>query len=444
MAHHRVVVVGGGTAGTTVAALLRHAGVDDIAVVEPSSVHWYQPLWTLVGGGCAPLGASARPTRAVLPSGVRWERDAVSALDPDARRVHLAGGGTLGYDVLVCCPGVELAWDLVPGLAEAVAGPRASSNYAAHLAPKTWQLLEDFRGGHALFTAPASPIKCPGAPQKIAYLACDRWRQTGRLDGSQVTFASGAGGLFGVPEFRVVLEEVVARYGIETRFRLDLAEVDDVRREAVFAAVPAPDAPTGAGGAPERVRLPYDLLHAAPPQRPPAFVRESALADPSSPLGWLLVDPATLVHPRHPEVFALGDVTTTPNSKTGAAVRRQAPVAVANVLAALAGEEPVARYDGYGACPFTTARGKVVMAEFDYTGRPHRTVPFVDTAAERRDMWYVKRYGLPAFYWHLMLRGRDPAAAWATRGRPPTPAGPRATRWTATAPGPVPAARPRG
>lgn len=429
MAHHRVVVVGGGTAGVTVAALLERAGVVDVAVVEPSSIHWYQPLWTLVGGGCAPIGASARPTRAVLPSGVQWVRDAVAELDPDGRRVHLAGGGTLGYDILVCCPGVELAWDMVPGLAEAVAGPRASSNYAAHLAPKTWQLLEDFRGGHALFTAPASPIKCPGAPQKIAYLACDHWRRTGRLGAAEVTFASGAGGLFGVPEFRAVLDQVVARYGIDARFRLDLVEVDDRQREAVFAPVPMPGTPappTDSG----RVRLPYDLLHAAPPQRPPAFVRESPLADPASPLGWLLVDPATLAHPGRPEVFALGDVTTTPNSKTGAAVRRQAPVAVANVLAALAGDEPAARYDGYGACPFTTARGKVVMAEFDYTGRPHPTVPFVDTAAERRDMWLVKRYGLPAFYWHLMLKGRDPAATWATRPRPPAPPAPRGTGWT--------------
>lgn len=405
MQHHRVVIVGGGTAGITVAALLERWGIDDLVVVEPSPVHYYQPLWTLVGGGCAPLQASVRPTVSVLPRDVQWIPDAVTELDPDARRVSLRSGDRLGYDFLVCCPGVELAWDLVPGLAEAVAGPAASSNYDVRLAAKTWRLIEGFAGGTALFTAPGSPIKCPGAPQKIAYLACDHWQRTGRLGAVDAVFASGAGGLFGVPEFAAVLERVVERYGIATRFGRELVEVEPGSREAVFA--------TGDADEPGRERVRFDLLHAAPPQRPPAFVRDSVLADPASRLGWLLVDPQTLVHPHRPEVFALGDVTTTPNSKTGAAIRKQAPVVVANLLAAMAGHDAPAHYDGYGACPFTTARGKVVMAEFDYSGRPHRTVPLVDTAAERRDMWFVKRYGLPAFYWHAMLRGRDPDATRA-------------------------------
>lgn len=418
MQHHRVVIVGGGTAGVTVAALLERWGVDDLVVVEPSPVHYYQPLWTLVGGGCAPVRASVRTTASVLPRGVQWVPDAVTELDPDARRLSLRSGDRLGYDFLVCCPGVELSWDLVPGLAEAVAGPAASSNYDVRLAPKTWRLIDGFAGGTALFTAPGSPIKCPGAPQKIAYLACDHWRRTGRLGQVDAIFASGAGGLFGVPEFATVLERVVERYGIVTRFGRELVEVDADAREAVFA--------TGDGSGRDRERVSFDLLHVAPPQRPPAFVRESALADPDSHLGWLLVDRHTLAHPDRSEVFALGDVTTTPNSKTGAAVRKQAPVVVANLLAAMTGRDPLAHYDGYGACPFTTARGKVVMAEFDYSGRPHRTVPLIDTAAERRDMWYVKRYGLPAFYWHAMLRGRDPDATRTLAqlvGRPPARAG---------------------
>lgn len=417
MEHHRVIVVGGGTAGVTVAALLQRWGTDDVAVVEPSAVHYYQPLWTLVGGGCAPMRASARTSASVLPRGIRWIQDRVVELDPDHRSISLGAGDRVGYDFLVCCPGVELAWELVPGLTEAMAGPAASSNYDERLAPKMWRLIDGFTGGTALFTAPGTPIKCPGAPQKIAYLACDHWRRNGRLGGVDAVFASGAGSLFGVPEFAAVLERVVERYGIGTRFGRELVEVDNDAHEAVFSV----------GGADAGLeRVPFDLLHAAPPQRPPAFVRQSPLADPHNALGWLLVDRHTLANPDHPEVFGLGDVTSTPNSKTGAAVRKQAPVVVANLLAAMAGDTPIARYDGYGACPFTTARGKVVMAEFDYSGRPHRTVPLVDTAAERRDMWLVKRYGLPAFYWHAMLRGRDPDAHRTLRrllgsGRAPDP-----------------------
>jgi len=394
--HHRIVIVGGGTAGVSVAARLRRAGQDDVALIEPSHLHYYQPLWTLVGGGVVPIERSRRLEAAVVPRGVRWIQDAVVAIDPVARTLSTAGGAAVGYDVLVLCPGLELAWELVPGLAEAMATPYAASNYTADLAPKTAELVRRFRGGEALFAAPGSPIKCPGAPQKAAYLACDQWRRTGALGRARVTYATGAGGIFGVPEFAAVLDRVVQRYGIHTRFDHELVEVDPDGRQATFEVV----GPEGK----VRESLPYDLLHAAPPQRAPRFVRESALGG-QSPFGWVPVDRHRLRHVAYPEVFALGDVCDAPTSKTGAAIRRQAPVVVANVLATLAGVEPTARYDGYAACPFTTARGRMLLAEFDYSLAPHPTIPFIDTQRERYDMWLLKRYGLPAFYWNVMLRG---------------------------------------
>ncbi len=393
---HRIVIVGGGSAGISVAARLRRAGEEDVALIEPAAVHYYQPLWTLVGGGYASLERTRRFEATVVPKGVRWVQDAAVELDPDARLVTTAGGARIGYDVLVLCPGLELAWDRVPGLAEAMATPHAASNYSAELAPKTFELVRRFRGGEAIFAAPGSPIKCPGAPQKAAYLACDRWQRTGTRASTRVTYASGAGGIFGVPEFAAVLERVVERYGIETRFGHELVEVDPDARQATFET-------TGPKGN-VREALHYDLLHATPPQRAPGFVRESTLSS-QSPFGWVPVDRHRLVHTRHPEVFALGDVCDAPTSKTGAAIRRQAPVVVANVLATLSGHEPPARYDGYAACPFTTARGKMLLAEFDYSLAPHPTIPLVDTTRERYDMWLLKRYGLPAFYWNVMLRG---------------------------------------
>jgi sulfide:quinone oxidoreductase len=212
----------------------------------------------------------------------------------------------------------------------------------------------------------------------------------------QVTYATGAGGIFGVPEFARVLERVVERYGIQTRFANELVEVNPDSCEATFEIV-GPDGKT-------RETLGYDLLHVAPPQRAPTFVRDSELSG-QNPFGWVPVDRHRLVHARYPEVYSLGDVCDAPTSKTGAAIRRQAPVVVANVLATLSGQEPTARYDGYAACPFTTARGKMVLAEFDYSLAPHPTFPFIDTQRERYDMWLLKRYGLPAYYWNVMLRG---------------------------------------
>ena len=390
--HHRVVIVGGGTAGISVAARLRRQGIEDVVVVEPSSVHYYQPLWTLVGAGVTAVERTRRLESSVVPRGVRWVQDAVEAIDPDAQEIVTRAGARIGYDALVLCPGIELAWDRVPGLAEAMETPFASTNYTVDLAPKTSDLVRKFRGGDALFAAPGTPIKCPGAPQKAAYLASDHWQRAGTLGAIDVTFATGAGGIFGVPEFARVLEGVVRRYGIDTKFGHELLRVDPDGRTATFA--------TGDG----EVELHYDLLHAVPPQRAPAFVRSSPLGGEGA-FGWVPVDRHRLNHVRYPNVFSLGDVCDAPTSKTGAAIRRQAPVVVANLTAHLDQREPTARYDGYAACPFTTARGKMVLAEFDYSLSPHPTIPVIDTQRERTDMWLVKRFGLPAFYWNLMLRG---------------------------------------
>ena len=394
---HRVVVVGGGMAGVCVTARLLRAGVDDVALVEPSSTHYYQPLWTLVGAGEVKVQQTGRSQARVVPRGVRWVQDRAAEIDPDRQIVTCEAGAGIGYEVLVLCPGVELAWDMVPGLAEACTTPYVSTNYTPELAPKTWEMVRRFRGGNALFGAPGSPIKCPGAPQKAAYLSCDYWRRTGRLSAAHVVFATGAPSIFGVPEFAAVLEGVVERYGIEARFGLELVEVDGSTRQATFEVA----APEG------RVRevLAYDVFHTAPPQRAPRFIRDGPFADPSNPFGWIPVDRHTLRHGDYADVFALGDACSAPTSKTGAAIRRQAPVVVANVLDTLAGREPHARYEGYAACPFTTAQGRMLLAEFDYSGAPTPSIPFVDTQRERYDMWLLKKYGLPLFYWKLMLRG---------------------------------------
>jgi len=121
---HRTVIIGGGSAGISVAARLRRAGEEDVVLIEPCGVHYYQPLWTLVGGGVVPIGRSRRFEAGVMPKGVRWIQDAAVEIDPDARFVDTEGGARIGYDVLVLCPGLELAWDLVPGLAEAMASPQ--------------------------------------------------------------------------------------------------------------------------------------------------------------------------------------------------------------------------------------------------------------------------------------------------------------------------------
>jgi sulfide:quinone oxidoreductase len=398
--HFRVLIVGGGTAGIAVAARLRRKGVQGVGLLEPSDKHYYQPLWTLVGGGLTRAEDTQRDEAELIPAGVKWVRDWAEEVDPAHREVRTRGGARLTYDFLVMAPGIQCDWDKVRGLRAALETPYVSSNYDFRLAPKTWRMLQAFRGGTALFTHPATPIKCAGAPQKIMYLAADHFRRQGLAGKSQVVFASGGKVIFGVKPFADVLQGVVARYGIQTRFSHSLVEVRPESREAVFEA-----AREGAA-APEQVAVPYDLLHVTPPQSAPDFIKRSALAHQEGPnKGWVKAHKYTLQHPDFPEVFALGDASDLPTSRTGAAVRAEAPVLVENLLAVMRGAEPQARYNGYASCPLVTGYGKLVLAEFDYDGKPTPSIPFIDVFKERYDMWLLKRYGLPRMYWSLMMRG---------------------------------------
>ncbi|MFE7112547.1 FAD-dependent oxidoreductase [Streptomyces sp. NPDC057575] len=393
--HHRTVIIGGGTAGISVAARLRRAGEKDVAVLDPSPHHYYQPLWTLVGGGRAPLKESVRPQEAVMPKGVRWIRRAAVSIDPEAQEVTLDGTGTVSYDHLVVCPGIQLDWDRVPGLEAGLGKGGLSSNYLPHTAPATWRFIRGTRSGSAVFSMPTGAIKCGGAPQKIAYLAADYWREQGVLGKIDVHLVIPGAAIFGVPEFARVLDDVVRRYGINVHYGSEVTEVRPEAREVVVTEL-------ATGG---RKTLPYDMAHLVPPQSAPEWIKRSPLAGADDPAGYVEIDKHTMRHVRYPNVWALGDVGSSPNSKTGAAVRKQAPVVVANLLASMSGREPTATYHGYSSCPLTTARNKMLLAEFDYSGRPTPSIPVINTIRERTDMWYLKRRGLPFLYWNLMLRG---------------------------------------
>jgi sulfide:quinone oxidoreductase len=393
---HRIVIVGGGSAGITVAARLRRKGRQDVAVVEPASTHYYQPLWTLVGGGRAPIEVSARPESKVIPKGVTWIRQAAVGVDPEAKMVMLDDGSAVEYDKLVMCPGIQLDWEKVTGLRQTLGRDGVSSNYLYELAPSTWRFVRELRSGTAVFTMPSGPIKCAGAPQKIAYLAADYWCGQGVLDKIDMHLVLPTPGMFGVKVFADVLEQTARRYGITVHLNSEAVAVNPDAREVTIADNAAGTTTT----------LGYDLMHVVPPQSAPDWVKKTPLADPANPAGYIEVDKHTLQHVRYPDVFALGDAGSTPNSKTGAAVRKQAPVLVTNLLDAMAGRALSAAYNGYASCPLTLSRQTLLLAEFDYSMQPTPSIPFLDTTRERRDMGFVKRYALPALYWHGMLRGR--------------------------------------
>jgi sulfide:quinone oxidoreductase len=395
-----VVIVGGGSGGIAAAAsLLKRRPKLSIAVVEPADTHYYQPGWTLVGAGVFVPEVTKHPMGAVMPRGVAWVKQAVASFAPEAHEVELADGSGLRYRALVVSPGLKLNWHGVAGLPQALGKNGVTSNYRYDLAPYTSQLAHGLRKGRALFTQPPMPIKCAGAPQKAMYLSCDIWRHGGALQDIEVEFNTATPALFGVPVFVPALMEYVKRYGINLCFESKLVAVDGEARVATFER-------KGADGAIEKVERSFDMLHAVPPQCAPEFVAKSALANEA---GWLAVDPTTLRHERFPNVFGLGDVIGTTNAKTAAAARKQAPVVAVNVLAALDGKEPTHGYDGYGSCPLTVERGRIVFAEFGYGGKLLPTFPawMIEPTRPSRLAWFLKERLLPPIYWHFMLNGRE-------------------------------------
>ena len=390
---HRVVIVGGGTAGITVAARLRRMmkGMD-VAIIEPSDTHYYQPLWTLVGGGVFPKETTAHHEASVIPPGATWIQDAVTEFHPEENSLLTAQHKKVSYDYLIVAPGIQLNWGHIKGLKENIGQNGVCSNYAYDYVQSTWENIRNFKGGHAIFTQPNTPVKCAGAPQKIMYLAEDHFRRSGVRDTSHVTFATATGGIFAVKKYADALNKIVATRDIDTKYKHNLVEIRAEAKEAVFENLE-----TG-----EQVVLAYDMLHVTPPMSAPDFIKHSPLANEG---GWVDVDKHTLQHTRYPNIFSLGDASSLPTSKTGAAIRKQAPVVVENLGAVMREQTPHASYDGYTSCPLVTGYGKLILAEFDYDLQPAETFPF-DQSKERYSMYLLKAYGLPQLYWHAMLKGR--------------------------------------
>ena len=397
---HTVLVVGGGSAGiATAASLLKRRSGLDIAIIEPADTHYYQPGFTMVGGGIFTAPETHRPMAEVMPRGVSWIKAAVRSFTPEEKLVTLEDGRRIGYQVLILAAGLVLDWDAVAGLSATLGKNGVTSNYRFDLAPYTWQLVQQLQRGTALFTQPPMPIKCAGAPQKAMYLSCDAWRRRGVLKDISVAFHTAAPALFGVADYVPALMRYVQAYGIDLNLRSRLVAVDGEARRATFAV-------TGADGTETAVTRAFDMLHVTPPQKAPAFIAQCPFA---SAQGWADVDQATLQQTRFPEVFGVGDVMSAPNAKTAAAARKQAPVVAENVLAFLAGRPLAARYDGYGSCPLTVERGKIVLAEFGYGGKLLPTFPaaLIDGTKPSRLAWILKADILPWIYWHAMLKGRE-------------------------------------
>lgn len=395
MTHFQVLIIGGGNAGiSTASQLLRKNKKLQIAIIEPSDKHYYQPAWTLVGAGTFNIKKTIRNEASVIPKNVTWIKEAASTFDPEQNKVTTSAGNVFTYDYMVVAPGIQLNWGAVKGLKETIGKNGVTSNYLYKYASYTFECLKNSKPGDTiLFTAPSTPVKCGGAPQKVMYMTADYLRRKGILKNVNLEFVSGGNILFGIKKYADSLQKIVDKYGITLHFKHDLIEIDGEKKLATFRLM------NGLGGV--TVVKKFDMIHVTPPQSAPDFIRQSVLADEK---GWMDVNKFTLQHIKFGNIFGLGDVTNTPNAKTGAAVRKQVPVLVQNIFALMENRSMQTKYNGYGSCPLTVGYGKLVLAEFGYDNKVMETFPF-DQSKPRWTMWILKKYILPWLYWNKILKG---------------------------------------
>lgn len=394
--HHTLLIVGGGAAGVSVANNMRrqNAGID-IAIIEPSEKHYYQPGFTIIGGGAYTLKQTTRNEADLIHPTVKWIKDYAETFQPEENSVTLRSGEKVTYDYLVVCPGIQLDWDKIKGLKETLTKNNVCSNYSPDTVEYTWECIQQIKSGTALFTQPPMPIKCAGAPQKIMYLAADRFRKQGILKQISVEFCNAGPAMFGIPFFAKALNKVVAGYGIKTNFNHNLVAIDGPAKTATFEI-------TDADGNKQQVVKTFDMIHVTPPQSAPDFIKKSPLANAA---GWVDVHERTLQHNKYPNIFGLGDATSTPNAKTAAAVRKQVPILVDNILHQIKSKALDEKYDGYGSCPLTTSLSTVMLAEFAYGGKVTPSFPLLDPRKNLFIWWIGKKIGFPWLYWHIMLKG---------------------------------------
>jgi sulfide:quinone oxidoreductase len=398
--HFDIVIIGAGSGGIAVSSsLLKRNGKLRIALVDPATNHYYQPGWTMVGGGVFSAKSTERETHTLLDRRVSQIHQLVSKVEPENNNVILKDESSLSYDQLVMSPGLTLNWSAIEGLEEALGTNGVTSNYRYDLAPYTWELVKKTKHGKAIFTQPPMPIKCAGAPQKALYLSADHWLKNRCLQDINIEFCNAGGVLFGVPAYVSGLQSYMDKYGVSLCYNHNLVRVDGQNKKAWFDI-------TDSEGNKSQICKDFDMLHVCPVQKAPEFVAESGLGDQA---GWLSVDPHSLRHTHYENIWGIGDVMNTTNAKTMAAVRKQVPVVAKNIISARAGQVPTAKYDGYGSCPLTVERGKIILAEFCYGGRVAPSFPsWLNVGTKPTKLaWWLKSMVLPFVYWKMMLKGHE-------------------------------------
>jgi len=374
----KVVILGGGVGGTIVANLLAkklRADEAEVTLVDKTGKHVYQPGFVYVAFEKQRPKKLVRDERNLLRKRVRLVVGEAVKIDTEGKKAHLADERVLEYDRLVIALGARLTPDELPGFNEA-----AHHFYSLEAAVKLRQALEEFKGGKVVVTVASVPYKCPPAPSEAACQLDYYFVKKGIRDKVDIHFLSPLSRVFPLEPVNPVVEKAFAQHNIRSTIFFNTDSIEPERK--LVNSV-------------EGESVPYDLLIMVPPHRGAKVVEDSGLGDRG---GWLPTDKFTLRTKAHPDIFALGDCTDIPVSKSGAAAHFQAKVIAENIVADLRGEPATAKYDGHVMCYCDAGYHKGISMSFDYEHPP------VPPPLSLKD-WMGKRL-LNRVYWMLVPTGR--------------------------------------
>jgi len=374
----KVVILGGGVGGTIVANLLAKKLRPDeaeITVVDLTGKHVYQPGFVYVAFEHQQPKRLVRDERKLLRKRVKLVVGEAAKIDAEGKKVHLADGTVLDYDRLVIALGARLTPNELPGYKEA-----AHHFYSLEGAVELRKALEAFQGGKVVVTVASVPYKCPPAPSEAACQLDYYFTKRGIRDKVDIHFLSPLSRVFPLEPVNPVVEQVFAKHNIRSTIFFNTESIDQENKTVNSI---------------EGESIPYDLLIMVPPHRGAKVVEDSALGDRG---GWLPTDKFTLRTKAHADIFALGDCTDIPVSKSGAAAHFQAKVIAESLVADIRGEPATARYDGHVMCYCDAGYHKGISMSFDYEHPP------VPPPLGLKD-WMGKRF-LNRVYWVLVPAGR--------------------------------------
>jgi sulfide:quinone oxidoreductase len=373
----RVIVLGGGVGGTLAANLIsKQLGADgQVTVVDPIGMHVYQPGFLYVALGQANGRWLAQDERRLLRTEVEMVIDRAVRVDPTQRTVTLGRGGALGYDFLVLATGSRLAREEIPGLVEG-----AHDFYSLEGAIRLREALRSFTGGRIVMGVAGIPYKCPPAPVEFVFMLEQYLRKRGIREKSTITLASPLNRAFTIETTSKVVQPILEQRGIE------LATFFNVE-----AVLPEKKVVTSIEGE----ELPYDLLVLVPPHRGAQVIEDSGLGDER---GWVPVSRATLRHEKFDTIFAIGDATNLPISKSGSTAHFEAPVVASQIAAQVRGTTAKENYGGRVMCFLETGHAQATTIRFDYDHPPVSPNP--------SPLWHYAKWAFNRVYWVTVPQGR--------------------------------------